>query len=387
MRHESEEPDYLAGTQLEVDPHSFIQVVREAFLLEHGCIERQDIGRVLNVDKSRITQIFGDPKKLKPESIQKLLDHLSNKSHQRRILKAWMRECFGVDVADRSIGTLTGDMVGEKTLRRIDRQIRQSRLWSAAQIATEAIRKTQDQDLREQLLDRAFMVRQRLDEPGQAMSVAKVIALGAQRRGEMRRLGAAHMFRARVLIAMPDSKPSELQPVLEEVAKAIDGLGPIPSERPPYFLANEPALASLHLTTKLTFMERGMIKASEQNLREMLSRVQLDLSKRATYQHRFFDHIIASRIHLLLGETFQAQEHVDQAFASGGVKNLNAVETCGLAQARIFQVSESPEVARDHLKGVIRTCSQSLDHYHKRLAETDLARLESSMFPPSRPVV
>lgn len=123
MRTEDGELDYLVGTQLEVDPGSFAQIVKEAFLLEHDCIENQDIAEVLGVDKSRVSQIFGNPKALKPETIQKLLDKLSKTAHRRAIVRAWVNECFGEDIIRPPEGSLTGENVTAKTLRRIDRQI------------------------------------------------------------------------------------------------------------------------------------------------------------------------------------------------------------------------------------------------------------------------
>lgn len=45
--------DFGAGAQLAIDPDAFIQVVREAFRLEHECLQNQDIADVLGVHKSR----------------------------------------------------------------------------------------------------------------------------------------------------------------------------------------------------------------------------------------------------------------------------------------------------------------------------------------------
>src|SRR4028119_2449423 len=135
---DDDEPDYLARTQLPYDPGSFSRAVKEAFHLEHGCIENQDIAAVLGVDNSRISQIFKNPEKLKPESIKNLTDALKSRKHQRRIIRAWLLESLDVDIEKRPRGPLVGSEVSEKTLKRVDRQIREQRLIVAAYTAREA---------------------------------------------------------------------------------------------------------------------------------------------------------------------------------------------------------------------------------------------------------
>jgi hypothetical protein len=90
---------------------------------------------------------------------------------------------------------------------------------------------------------------------------------------------------------------------------------------------------------------------------------------------------MAARIFLLLGETFVAQEHLEQAYKSGKLKNLHGPVLCGLLEARILKKTEPADVVRDHLNRVSRSCSKSLDFHHGHIAEGDLARIESEMFP------
>jgi len=113
MPHEDAELDYLAGTQPYENPASFERVVKEAFLLELDCSQNQDIADVLGVDKSRISQIFGSPSNLKPETIQKLLDHLKSKEHKRMIVEAWMRECFGDEILHQTGQPTVGKRITE----------------------------------------------------------------------------------------------------------------------------------------------------------------------------------------------------------------------------------------------------------------------------------
>lgn len=380
MRTEDGELDYLVGTQLETDPGAFAQVVKEAFLLEHDCIENQDIAEVLGVDKSRVSQKFGKPETLKPETIHKLLNHLSKAAHRRAVVRAWVNECFGEDINKAPGGELTGGNVTVKTLRRIDRQIRQSRLAEAAQTAQEAATKASDWELRQQFLDRAYFARQRLDEPGQAMTVARMVAEGASDRRDFLRLAAAHTMRFRILLGLTDSRPEDFIQISGRIRDLL-GASRKPSDKPTYLIGDLETLASLELSATLTLMERRIISPVEADLRQMLSDVQTNLKRKLAQPSRFQAEIVAARLHLMLGETFQAQEHIDQAFKSGALKNLHVYEMCGILQGRVLARTESVVHASDYLQGVISNCRKSVDGYHQRLAEYDLARMESSAFP------
>ncbi len=387
MPREEQERDYLAGTQLEVDPNAFIQVVREAFRLEHNCQERQDIARVLGVDKSRISQIFGDPTKLKAESIQKLLSAIPSKIHRRRIIKAWVRECFGEGAEIAGTDALMGSMVSEKTIRRIDRYVRESRLPMAIQVAMEALDKTEDAIFSAQLLDRAFFINLRMDRPGEAMQIARMVTEKAREKGNLRREATGLYMRARILAGLMDIRPEELEPVFAEMQSLLGRAAPMPHPRPEFLLATRASVESLQDAVQVAFMERGQIPVDIQHLRKRLSSLAGEGKAKNTYQERFQSRLMRARIHLLLGETFKAQELIDHAFDSGGVQNLHGTEICGTFMGKILLRTEEAEVVASYLRGVIVNCQQTQDRYHERILQWDLARVECSMFPPSRPVV
>lgn len=385
MRTDDGDLDYLVRAQPKVSPHSFEQAVREAYLLEYDCSDNKQMAAVRGGDKSRFTQIFGaDILTLQPKTIQTLLDPLKSRSNRRRIVKAWIMQCFGEDIDQPLRSPFVGTRSSEKTLRRIDRQIRQARLSSAAATALEAAEKTDDLILREQFLDRALFARQRLDEPGQAMRVARIIAELAARRGDRARLAAAHYYRARILLGLDSSEPEEIERILDVAGSLINEPGPVAIAELPYAVATWEMLHRLRLAARLTFMERGKIPFDRAELHAMLEDVLARLKKKPPYQERFRNHLVAARINLLLGDTFQAQEHVDKAFKSGEVKNLQAYEMCSLLQGRILRELEPAEKVSDYLQEVSINCRASLDRYHKRMAENDLARVETTMFPLSK---
>src|SRR5689334_6386544 len=120
MARKSEESDYLAGTKPEREEPVFAAAVREAFALEHQCLQDQDIAEHLNVTPGRISQILKHPRLLKAETVQKIIRSIGSKSHRKRILKAWQQECFGEDLEGGS-DALIGDTVDQITIKRIDR--------------------------------------------------------------------------------------------------------------------------------------------------------------------------------------------------------------------------------------------------------------------------
>lgn len=376
-----EERDFLVRAQPEVDPESFEQAVREAFLQERDALQNQDIAEDLGVDKSRVSQIFGDPAALDTKSMDRIMARVEGPEHRRKILRAWVKARYGTDPGESNRGRLVGERVSERILRRIDRQIRESRLEAAARTSAEALGKTDDATLREQLLDRAFHARQRLDAPGRAMAVARLIALGAARRGDARRLAAAHLDRARVLMSLPDARPEEVLPALDLAARLVAGQPPVSDPPPPYVIATEERIAAARTAVRIGFMERGLVKRDEAFLREALAGLLKRGKAKVPYQARYHALQTAARVHLLLGETAAAQEALERAFGAGGLKNLQAYEMCGLIQGRILAEAEGPERAARYI-GVVRgNCLRNGDRYHARLADHDLARLESSLFP------
>ncbi len=374
------ERDYLVGTQLETNPSSFVQVVKEAFLLEHDCVHNQDIAEVLGVDKSRITQLFANPKTLKPESIQSLLSHLKKKEHRKRIVRAWTMECFGEDISDPKVGQLTGDKITHKTITRIDRMVRQSRLKLAALTAQEAYLKTDDEELAERLLDRAYWARQRLDEPGHAMLLVRVMAHRAEKRGATFRLIAAHLCRVRILAGLTDCKPEELEPIFQTVGDLLEQVKGTTPAKKPYMMGSTQIYRTLLRNSRILFMERGTLETDPEFLKEALRSVLKETKPSIPQSHRFGAWQTAARIYLLLGEFFQAQEALEKSFESGEVKNLQVYEMSGLIKGRVLMKTNTPQEAAKYLRKVSLQCRKTTDLYHLRLVEYELARLESKLF-------
>lgn len=379
MRTEDGDLDFLVGAQLTIDPRSFAEVVKEAFRLEHDCIENQDIAEVLGVHKSRVSQVLHSPKALKPETIQKLLDQFGKVAHRRAIVRAWAKECFGEDIERPPQGELTGKSVSRGTLRRVDRQIRESRFSMAAQTAEEAASKTSDWELKQEFLDRAIFARQRLDQPGLAMCVARNIAESAEERADLLRLAAAQLLRGRTLLGLVDSRPEDLEPVFSRLRELLAACTE-PSKPPAYIIGSWETLASLEVSALITFTERRTVALDEAKVRRAKDDLLEKLKQRLSQPRRFQTHVQVATAHLLLGETFQAQEQIDQAYKCGELKNLNVYESCGVVQGRILARTESPEQASKYLQGVISNCLESSDSIHHRLAEYDLARTENLRF-------
>ena len=379
MRRDDGEFDYLAEAQLEINPASFRQVVKEAFLLERGLSRNQDIAAFLGVDKSRVSQIFKETQNLKPETIRMILAKVSRKEHRRRIARAWMAECFGEDVEDPRVGPVTGRNVTERTIGRVDRMIREGRLSLAAMTATEASRKAKEGELKERLLDRAYWARQRLDEPGRAMDVVRLIVEGARERMDPGREAAGHLFRARILVGLADCRPDEIEPVFDAAETLVGQVRKGAKEESLYAVGNERWLGSMRDSAEVIFMERGVKPKDHILLQAILYRALREARSSRSFQTRFGSWQTASRIYAMQGEHFKAQEALDRAFQAGGMKNLNAYERSSLISGRILLMTDGPEEAADYLREAADICRRQLDRYHLRLAEWDLARAVSRL--------
>lgn len=372
-RANDEDPDYLAGTQLAIDPDSFVQAVKEAFLLEHQCLQNQDIAEVLGVDKSRVSQIFKAPKNLKAQTVLDLVSHLKRREHRWRIIRAWNQECFGLDVADRRRGLLTRGVVTEATLRRVDRFIRTNNLTRALQLSLEAKKHSIDRVQQEELLDRLFFLYQRLDAPGAAMKVAHEIAERAKAAGEGRRLAQGHAHRIRILVSLPDCRIHDVTPIFDAVDRLLQANPPQPSDASQYLLARPSGIAFLRIGCNLTLAERGMIDLDESWFKENLTELLALLKKRGKHQETA--HFLVARIYGMLGDLFAAKEHIDFAYKVNEVNRVHNLETSGLLQGRILAREGNIVEACQYLDTMSGVCSSNQDYYHRRLIQFDLARV------------
>ncbi len=371
-----EEPDYLVRTQLAVNPFSFREVVKEAFLLEHQCQQNQDIAKVLGVDKSRVSQILNSPKNLKPETVQMLIKALKNIDQKRRIVRAWAFTCFGRDIYPRRETALTGDLITEKILRRVSRYMRESRFETAATVALEAAEKTNDWILREQFLDRAHLAFKKVDELGQAMRVVRMVIEGAAKRQEPLRAAIGHMWRARILLRTNDIGPSDVEPIFAEIERLVASTE-YPTRPPPYVIMDEESIEKQRITAAVYLMEHGRLPLDSTYLRAKIAVLQKPSKGKRPYQFVYSDHLLMSSMHLLLGETFAAEEHLDAAFKSGGIKNVSAYEACAMQKGRILRMSEPADIACQHFQELSSVFERRHDPYHHRLAEYAWAKLES----------
>ena len=378
MRDEGDGPDYLGEAQLAVDPSSFVEVVREVYWLEKGCVANQEIAEVLGVHKSRITQIFGGVAALKASSIRMFLEPLASPEHRKAIVEAWTQESLG-DLLESERAPLVGK-VDEKTLRAIDREIRQQRLVMAANVTLDAMKEPNEPEVYEQLLDRAQLLYRRLDRPGDAMTIAVLVAKRAKHEGDVHRLAAAFALRIKTLIGLPDCLPQEVIPLFAQTLELLNSAGPIPDPKPKHYLPTVDAVQQLHAGARTTFTERGLLKRNESDLQSTLDETLARLGRRLSYQERSRNHQLAARLYLLLGKTFQAEEHLQKSFEAGNLKNLNILEASGIIQARIRLQTEGVDTASKYLREVIKQCRRSSSQYHRRIAEYELARVQSQKF-------
>lgn len=369
--------EYLVRAQLAIDPDGFEQCVKEAFLLEHDCVEQQDIAELLGNDKSNVSHYFKEPWKVEAKTIRKLLSHLASPYHKKRIFDAWVKVAFGEDIKKRK-GPVIGEVVPTRILRRLDRYLREQRLAIAADVATEALGKTEDHILRWRIVDRAFFARHRLDQMGHAMELARLTCEEAREHQEPWRYGQGLLFQVRVLESLPDSRPEEVFPILDALDALIAGRTP-PSEPVNYLTALPERPDRMRIGVKATFIERGILNVPHAELRADLASLLALLKRTRKHRFRFMISVLASRLHLILGETFQARELIDTAFAASGVRHLQVFELLSLMDARIMRATgEPPDVVRAVYKEVSANCLAAQNRYHSRVAEYELARFEAS---------
>lgn len=375
--HLSEESrESLAWTQPPHDPRSFASVVSEVYLLEYGAKTQVEIAEVLGKNKSRVTQVYGDPTKLKVDTIQMLMEPLESKANKKRIVDAWVREVFGEDIKASKRGKRIRGVATAKTLRRVDRMIREWRTRDSAVLAFEAFTKAQDRTLQEQLLDRLYYSRFLLGEIGYCMSVCKVIAERAKLNGDELREASSYLRQARLLVLLPETRPEDLESLFERVEAILARNEP--SRNTELLGATPELLYQTRLGTLCTFVERKHVSTEDARLSEHVQMLQAQLKKKLNLQTRYWTHLMLGRIHLILGELFQAQEHLEQASGLAGDKLPHAREEIGVLYGRLLGARGEYQEALSFLRAQSLLCYRRGDRFHQMLTDQELARIEAT---------
>lgn len=376
--HLSEESrESLALTQLPHNPRSFASVVSEVYLLEYGAKTQVEIAEVIGKDKSRITHLYDDPTKLKVTTIQMLLEPLESRANKKRIVDAWVREVFGEDIktiryAKRMRGSAT-----PKTLRRIDRMIREWRTRDSAVLAFEAYTKAEDYVLQEQLLDRLYYSRFLLGETGYCMSVCRVIADRAKSSGDELREASAYLRQARLLVLLPETRPEDLESLYERVEAILARNEP--SGNTEFLEATPELLYQTRLGTLCTFVERRHVTIEDAKLPEYVQSLQAQLKKKLSLHNRNWTHLMLGRIHLIRGQLFQAQEHLEQARELAGDKLPHAREEVGVLYGRLLAARGEYQEAFSFLRAQSLLCYRRGDLFQQMMTEEELLKLEATI--------
>lgn len=375
--HLSEESrESLALTQLPHDPRSFASVVSEVYLLEYGAKTQLEIAEVIGKNKSRVTQVYGDPTKLKADTIKMLLEPLESRANKKRIVDAWVREVFGEDIKTSRYAKRVRGSATLKTLRRVDRMIREWRTRDSAVLAFEAFTKAEDHTLQEQLLDRLYYSRFLLGEIGYCMSVCRVIAERAKASGDELREASAYLRQARLLVLLPETRPGDVESLFERVEAILARNQP--SGNPDVLVATPELLYQTRLGVLCTFVERKYVTAENAKLLEHVHLLQTKLKKKLSLRNRYWTYLILGRIHLILGQLFQAQEHLEQARELAGDKLPHAREEVGVMYGRLLAARGEYQEALSYLRAQSLLCYRRGDRFHHEMTNQELARAEMS---------
>lgn len=373
---ESDAASFLAQPKLERDPSSFSEVVSEAYLLEHGAKQKQEIASVLGRAKGRVSQIYGDPKVLKVETMRTILEPISSTCHRRKIVDAWTGACFGDLLTSGKDSIVSAS--GEKVMRRVDRLIRQRRLRDALAVSSEVYEKARHREEQEVLLDRMFLAHFFLDEHGEAMGIARLIASRAREMNDPLREASAHVRRARLLTASRAFDLQAVGAVFDEIDRLIS-LAPQPAQRPVYAIITPAQLMQTKLSSRITFMERsGSFDAGE--LRSTAESLVDGLRPSQVLQHRYWRLFTAARCLGLAGDGFQALELLDRAVDLGGKGIPYSREECGVLYGQFLAATERVEMAVDYLRRMSERCRLHADRYHQRVIELELLKIEQGRF-------
>ena len=250
--------------------------------------------------------------------------------------------------------------------------IREWRTLDAALLAFEAYTKAEDHTLQEQLLDRLYLSRFLLNEPGYCMSVCRLIAERARKTGDELREASAYLRQARLLVLLPETRPRDVEGLFERVEAAI-ARNPARTESQ-VLLATPQNLRQTRLGVLCTFVERGHVSPEGAKLTEHLNWLQGELKPKRSLHDRYWAHLMIGRISLILGNLFEAEEHLEPARILGGDKLPHAREEVGVLYGRLLIARGKHEEARNFLGAQSLHCSRRGDRFHQMLTELEIAR-------------
>jgi tetratricopeptide (TPR) repeat protein len=373
-REENEAADYLAPTKLGTKISGFSEAVSEAYLLEHGAKQRQEIAQVLGKGKARVSQIYGDPQVLKVDTVRLLLEPIKGARHRRRIVDAWTDACFG-DLLSSGTRQLTASgKVTDRIMLRVDRMIRQKRLREAIDLSSEILSKASPVAEQEILLDRMFMAHFFLDEHGAAMSIAQRVMERARERNEPLREASGMFRKARLMTASNAFTLPQLETVYDACERLLENQPPaIP---PPYNLATKARVRQSRISARITCGERTG-DSNEAELRDLVKALLSEPQRGGTLNDKYWRVFTAARCLGLLGEYFRALELLDEAMALGKKGLVYAQEECGVLYGRFMAATEREEEALAFLTSMSERCRTHADRYHQRILEGEILKIEA----------
>ena len=383
MDPESPEADYLARAKPPTDIESFAQTVREAFALEHNAGKDVQIAQIMSISTGRVSQILNGPKALKAETVQHLLSCFASRTHRKNIFTTWQRECFGEELFGPGSPRLIGETVDEKTMRRIDRLIREARLDRALRITTEALEICRDPEFKMPLLTKAYWLNHRLDRPGDAMAIATMLFQWGKQDPNTNRMARALQMRIRILRGLEGDTSKIVTKVCAEALAFLEANPKSPStsawdtlpEKSAFLAEKRASIISAHEQTG------GYENILKKELRSLEAKVGDADSRNA----KFGNLQAQARIHLALGKPMKAEGLLEESFKAGEFHVLNSHEQTSLIQGKILAAKGSLDEAVEYYRQVLRLCEEQRSLYHYRLAQHDLALLLSGKFPPSHP--
>ncbi len=377
-----EEPVYLATVKPKREKDIFADIVRQAFFLELNCTKDGQIAKAIRRSPGLVSSFLKSPGEKESEALSTLISPLRDEGMKRRIIRAWADARFGIDLLERTQARPRKALASQELLKRAKRYLVEGEPLLAASVAMDGVSKSPDRPLYDQLLDCAHHAYTVYDLSGKAMQVARVIVESGRTSGDARREARGYFNRLMNVAGMPDSKPLEVQDLLNDVFKLAAAFGPV-KERPPYQIVTDLDLAILPARIQIGFMERGALSADRSELTGIATHL-ARLAETTPKKERFLLYFLLARTFLLLEETHAASEYLEKAYSSHSGGIYLAREICGLVEARIMSKTDLPGRTVQFLSLLSRNVQRRWDMRHLRSIENDLARLEAGSFPQVR---